>query len=297
MNSQQVRYFLAVAKYKNFTDAAENSFVSQPAITRQIALMEQEIGLQLFKRDKRSVTVTPAGEIMKNAFIHMQAIYEDAVAYAHRATRGQNGTIRVGYINGLMLDMIPNVLKRFSQEYPNVEITFECLSFSALKKGLGDGTIDIGITLLLDVHNLPDLQWEKICSVPDGFVFSKNYPLARRENLTVADFKDAIFYIISPKEVEIVNELLINICKQSGFAPKRINYVSNPGSMLLMAESGQGVTLLDELTFNNIANKDALHFFKLEIVIDILATWKKENTNPLVPIFSSFLIQRHPPSA
>lgn len=296
MNSQQIKYFLAVAKYKNFTDAAENSYVSQPAITKQIALMEQELGLQLFKRDKRSVTITPAGEIMQEAFMQMQLIYENAMAYARRTDKGQTGIIRVGYINGLMLDFIPDVLKRFNQEYPNVEITFECLSFSALKKGLAEGAVDIGITLLLDVHNLPDLQWTKICSVPDGFVFSKNYYLARKENLSVADFRDVIFYIISPKEMK-VNELLINVCNKHGFLPKKINYVSDPGSMLLMAESGQGVTLIDKLTFDNIANRDTLHFFELEIVIDILAAWKKENPNPLIPIFSSFLIKGASPPA
>ncbi|MDR1069773.1 MAG: LysR family transcriptional regulator [Gracilibacteraceae bacterium] len=288
MNSQQIKYFLSVAKYRNFTKAAEHSFVSQPAITKQISLLEREIGLLLFQRDKRSVVLTPAGEIMQQALLEIQNLYERAVQEAREIDRGLTGRLRVGYINGLLLETIPLVLNDFSQTYPQVEVSFECLSFSALKKGLAEDSIDLGITLLLDVYNRPDLQWELICAVPDGFVFSRDSWFTRQKDLTVADFREAVFYIISPGECN-VDELFHKICQLHGFLPKNVRYVADPGSMLLMAESNQGVTFLDRLTYDNIANRDKLCFFELDVVIDILAVWKKNNLNPLRQVFITAL--------
>ncbi|MDR1319884.1 MAG: LysR family transcriptional regulator substrate-binding protein [Gracilibacteraceae bacterium] len=227
---------------------------------------------------------------MLRTLLRIQSLYEQAVQEAREIDRGLTGRLRVGYINGLLLEIIPLMLENFSRAYPQVEVSFECLSFSALKKGLTEDSIDLGITLLLDVYNQPDLQWESIRAVPDGFVFSRESWFAQQKDLTVADFREAAFYIISPRECQ-VDELLRQICQPHGFLPKNVRYVADPGSMLLMAESNQGVTFLDRLTYDNIANWEKLCFFELDVVIDILAAWKKGNPNPLLQVFIAALRQ------
>lgn len=294
MNLQQIEYFLAVAQYKNFTDASLKLFVSQPAISKQISLMEKEIGIQLFKRDKRSVIITPAGQIMKEAFMEIKKEYEKALYDANLLNKGYIGKIRFGYLQGLFLDFSPDFINKFYQQFPNVDLSIESLSFSDTEKRLAEESIDLVITYLTDIINIPDLHWEKILSIPKVLVFQKDYPLDHKDNLSVSDFKEAAFYLISPKELN-ANKALIDLCNKHGFSPSTIKYVSDPSALLLMVASGRGVGMVNKLLIENFPYKDSLRYIELEIMDNIVICYKRSNANLITHQVSTFFLNTLPP--
>jgi DNA-binding transcriptional LysR family regulator len=98
MNSLQIQYFLTVAQYLNFSKAAEHHYTSQPSVSRQIALLEKELGFELFFRTKHSVQLTPAGKIVYDEF---SQLYQKAAAVLEKArqtSRGMDGNLNIGYL-------------------------------------------------------------------------------------------------------------------------------------------------------------------------------------------------------
>ena len=105
MNSQQVDYFLSAAKNLNFTKVAEEFYSTQPTVSRQIALLEKELGFELFRRDKGHLRLTVGGAIMAQEFNKVNIIIHDAISRVGRVSEGLEGAISIGYVYGMNTDL------------------------------------------------------------------------------------------------------------------------------------------------------------------------------------------------
>lgn len=152
MNIIQMKYFITAARTLSFTKAAQQLYITQPALSRQILSMEKELNLQLFIRTGRNVRLTPAGRIL---FERFQTIYEDyqkAVLTAKQSFKGLSGKINIGILDGARVgDLFPGTLRHFAANYPNVEINLRNYSFNGLTQRLYDNELDLIITLKFDV--------------------------------------------------------------------------------------------------------------------------------------------------
>lgn len=145
MNIRQLRYFLAVARELNFTRAAEKVGIAQPPLSQQILALEQELGTQLFTRDRRRVRLTAAGDILvdhAHRVINAAAAAEDAVRLVERGARAN---ITVGAVYSAIYSFLPNLLRYFNSLAPNVEVNLREMTIAQQIEGLNEGVIEVGL--------------------------------------------------------------------------------------------------------------------------------------------------------
>ena len=116
MEIRQLRYFISVAEHLNFTEAAKQLFVAQPAVSQQIKSLEKEIGIKLFVRDKHSVQLTPAGKVFLNDAIEMLNRFEDVIKKARKAEIGEVGELSIGFLNAPVKNFLPGLVKDFRRK-------------------------------------------------------------------------------------------------------------------------------------------------------------------------------------
>ncbi|MCC8150181.1 MAG: LysR family transcriptional regulator, partial [Lachnospiraceae bacterium] len=133
MTITQIKYFITAAKCLNFTKAADKLFITQPALSRQIASIEMELNMQLFIRNNRSVKLTPAAVVLLDEFEKIYNDYNLAVAKAQSSFAGLSGELNIGILEGAYVgDLFPGVLQHFAQYYPQVKINLRNYSFNML---------------------------------------------------------------------------------------------------------------------------------------------------------------------
>src|SRR5216684_5412947 len=129
MKLRQLQFFIAVAEELSFSRAAIKLHVAQPSLSTQIKALEDEVGARLFERDKRHVSLTPAGRRFQNRVASVLSLADSAKAEARSTERGQLGTIDLGYTAMSMFSTaLPHAIRRFRQQVPNVVITLRELT-------------------------------------------------------------------------------------------------------------------------------------------------------------------------
>ena len=148
MDLDQIKTFLEVAKQANFSRAAEKVFRSQPAVSAQIRMLEEEYRQRLFDRSGKSVRLTPAGEIFRQFAEEMLRIHRESLDAVANSTGVVRGVLSIGANEGTFLYVLPEILKRFHKLYPEVRISvYRNFSHKVLEK-IEDGSIDLGIVTL-----------------------------------------------------------------------------------------------------------------------------------------------------
>lgn len=143
---RQLRYVVAVAEHRHFRRAAEALGITQPSLSRQVVVVERELGTALFERTARGVVPTAAGAVY---VVHARRVLEQVDAgatEARRAARGQTGSLRLGFVGEALIELLPSLLSRFRSVHPGV--TLECRELSTAQCGaaLVAGDIDLAIS-------------------------------------------------------------------------------------------------------------------------------------------------------
>ena len=249
MNLTKIRYFVEVARCGSFSEAARRLYTAQPNVSKQIAQMEQELDFPLFMRNKRSVKLTPAGQLlydhMKDLPGELETLFEQARALSRREeTRLTIGILEGQEVNSLLLTRL-NLAQAL---YPKLELELERNSFSNLRSGLRNGRYDLIVTLDFDVEQEAEFVVETIFAQPPAIAIHRNHPLAGLEKLEMEQLKDENFVVISPRESPTGYERLMAQCKKTGFTPNVVRQPRSLESLILCVELGVGVALLDQGT-------------------------------------------------
>jgi len=292
VNSQQIEYFLSAARYLNFTKAADEHFTSQPTISRQIALLEDELGFELFKRDKGYLHLTVGGAIMAQEFARSNQIIRDAMARVEKVAGGLEGEISIGYVSGMNTDLYvyPPTIE-FMVEYPAINVMMAAMSFSGLRSKLDSGDFDVIFTFNFELPSIQDVQCLNCYAVTAIIAMSSSHPLAAKENLTPQDFSGQTFLLPSPVE-SVGHRDVKEILKHLGVENVKVKSMNGIESMFFGVRSGDGVTFVDssmDLIYDNRYRYMQLpqeHEFSR---LDIVAVWKKDNLNPIIPIYIELL--------
>ncbi len=288
MTFRQIEYFMSVAEHRNFSSAARALYVSQPAISQQLSMMEQELGYTLFVRNKRFVALTPSGQIFYEACVRMKAIYSDANKQIKHMLHKNTKQLTIGILEGFSFPSLTTALKHFCYSHPENDIHVESHSFSGLTDGLINGHLDLIITILLD-SSLEHIEKKVLMQTPCILVISKNHPLSECEELSIQDFDDDIFYQIANEALPTANSFMNSLYTHFNITPQKVINVPNPSSMLLMLESGVGVGVLDRYCYPELRKYSALRSINIDLKHDVTAAWNSQNTNPLIRQFLNYI--------
>lgn len=287
MTSRQLDYFSTIAECQNFSAAARKLYVSQPAISQQIQVLEEEIGYPLIHRTHHHVELTDYGQLFLQFCQKVKDDYADLCASMNELKKSKENQFTIGLLEGLSMPWFSRLLQDFSEANPDCIISIQSHSFSGLTRALQQNTLDLTLSLLLD-STQPEIRAQKLCESSCMFVISRNHPLSQKEAICIQDFDNSIFYQITQDELPSAPQILADVCQHYGISPKQIIPVPNPSSMLLMLTSGVGVTLLDKYTYPEILKFNSLKTIDTDYSHDLNLMWNVKTENPYTEKFVAY---------
>lgn len=234
-----LRSFLLLSEQLHFRRAAEILHLSQPALSKQIRRLEQELGGQLFIRRSRGMHLTPAGQVLQQRARQVIEDSESAERVTRLAMKGKAGTLRVGFGVATLARGLPNLIMRFRERYPHVDLSVRNMSSSDQTQALLERKIDVGFVRLPvrteEIEALPILK-ERLM-----IVLSEQTPLDAKAGL--ASLRDAPFIIPWRGDSVSFYDHVFRTCRAAGFTPRVVQEVDVFFTALNLVRAGLGVSI------------------------------------------------------
>jgi DNA-binding transcriptional LysR family regulator len=243
MELRHLRYFVTVAEELNVSRASARLRISQPAVSRQLRDLEDELGVELFHRGKSGLKLTRAGEAF---FAHARDLLRrsgDAVKQMAAFRAPAKETLTVGYIAPVLASILTPALRRFAQPHPDVEVTLREMSPAEQVKALREGRID----LALPGNPCPKVESEfaltVLSRIPFHAVLPDNHLFALRKRIALSELKEEDFIGFAEETFPGRNMAICEACQTAGFTPRFRQHVENLTALLALVAAGRGVTL------------------------------------------------------
>lgn len=248
MEIRQLRYFIEVAEREHISEAAVHLHVAQSAVSRQIANLEDELGVELFERVGRNVKLTPIGKIfLEHSISALQAI-DYAKKQIDEYLDPDKGTIKIGFPTSLAGHLLPTVVSAFKKEHPNVAFHLRQGSYNYLIEAVKNRELNLAF-----LGPLPP----KDDSINTSILFTENFsvllpfnhPLAKREKIQLIDLRNDNFVLFP--EGYVLHKIAVEACNSVGFKPKTPSEGEDMDAIKGLVAAGIGVSLLPESSFYN----------------------------------------------
>jgi len=238
MLADKLQYFLAAARHDHIGQAADELNLSQPALSRSIQKLEEELGVQLFDRTGRGVHLNAAGKILLNRVKRASAEFEDARRELAELSNAKRQTIALGYLSTFGIRLIPDLVKGFCDSDPDVEFRLLEGPSPFLTEQLIKGEIDLCVSnQLID----PALVWRPLFNEDLHALIPPGHRLAERESIDLAELAEDMFVALKPGNG--LRQTLDDLCRQAGFIPKIKFEGYEVATLRGLVGSGFGVTL------------------------------------------------------
>jgi len=256
MEMRQLRSFLAVAERMHFTRAAEALHLSQPALSQQIRMLEEELGVKLLERSKRRVQLTPAGVAFRaRAKAALEAAAE-AVSDARMAERGEAGFISIGFVTTAAVVILPRLLDEFCTRFPRAAVELRELEPGAQVEALEHNKITFGISSVPSA--LPSLESRLLAQERMIVAVPSRHPVARRRSVHLEDLAEERFLLPPRGLLSGIHEGIIAACHQAGFEPKSILPIRLAETAVCLVARNLGVALIPE-SFRHLKVKGVVY--------------------------------------
>lgn len=249
MELRQLRYFVEVAEREHVSEAAEHLHIAQSAISRQIARLEEELGVMLFEKVGRNIQLTPIGKIfLLHAKTAIKSI-EFAKYQIEEFLDPEHGTIKIGFPTSLSTHLLPTVISAFKDEQPNIAFHLRQGSYSFLMDAVKNR--DIGLAFLGPVPTKdPDIDGHILFTENMSALLPISHPLSDKKSLRLSDLRNDPF-VLFPKGY-VLNNLAIEACQQAGFTPNIASEGEDMDSIKGLVSAGIGISLLPDSTFYEV---------------------------------------------
>lgn len=245
-NLRQIRYFLSIAEQGGITPAATVLCVAQPALSRQIALLEEELGFALFKREPRGVSLTPAGTHFRERVADLEQSLRDAVAESRQLNCGEAGILRLLHSSSLPVDYFLPAIREFSLAAPRARIDLDRISSEQQVVEIAGGKADIGLIRLPVLRHDPAVHFMELPAERLWVALHQTHRLATRETLNLAELAEEPFVSAVHRERGGLARCVTNLCLNRGFVPRLAPVTSRKTSMLALVGAGFGIAVVPE---------------------------------------------------
>jgi len=244
MELRHLRYFVVVAEEQNVTRAAERLHVSQPALSRQIHDLEEELGVTLFQRTAKSLALSDAGKVFLSEARAVVLRADQAVDAVRAAAANCQGHVRVGYAPSLTAKFLPAALRLFEKTSPGVRVSLHDLSSEECGQRLASGKLDLALSIEPPDAAKRGLVFAPVSSQPVVCAVATTHPLARRRSVSLADLRDEDFVIYAEEDYPEYIVALRRMCAAAGFKPKIAGEYDGATGLITGVESGRGIALV-----------------------------------------------------
>ncbi len=283
-------YFLAVAEELHFRKAAEKLFISQPGLSRQIKQMEEILGTSLFVRNKRKVSLTPAGDYLKSELEFILNHLEVTKKQLKSIGEGNLGEIRIGFLGSAMQNVIPDLLIKLKNKYAGIKANLEELSNKAQVNAVLSDKLDVGFVRLARVPNGIELQpvFEDTFSV----VLPKNHKLNSTSFKGVQQLAEESFVLFSQDYSPLYYDTVMSICEDKGFTPKISHKSVHAQTIFKLVENNLGIAIVPtSLQHGFQMDVKFIELKKISQRAVLSVIWKSDNRNPALQHCIDLLLQ------
>jgi DNA-binding transcriptional LysR family regulator len=244
MELRHIRYFLAVAEERHFTRAAARVGIGQPPLSQQIKDLETEIGTRLFHRVAHGAELTAAGEAFLKAVEEMPSLAERAKRAAQRASRGEVGSLRVGFTTlSVFNGVVPAAIRAFRRAYGDVELALEEASTTRLVAGLKEGSLDVAFLRPGDAAR-EALQLRLLYEEPMIAALPASHPAVAQQAVDLATLRLDPFLLFPRPVGPRLYDSIIDACRKAGFDPMIVQSVPQLVSIITLVAVELGVSIV-----------------------------------------------------
>jgi DNA-binding transcriptional LysR family regulator len=245
MKLRQLQFFTAIAEELSFSRAAVKLHVAQPSLSAQIKALEDELGVRLFERDKRHVSLTPAGRRFRGRAATILSLADGAKADALATARGQLGTIDIGYTALSMFSTaLPQAIRSFRQSHPNVMITLRELPSLEQLHELSERSLDVGILRKVDVSAPKGISIVEWYRTPLVAAIPSDHPIAKSTSLSLAELKNEAFIMYPRRAGTGIYWHVMELCTAAGFRPRVVKEVLESSTIIGLVAAGVGIAVV-----------------------------------------------------
>ncbi len=240
---RHLRYFIAVAEELHFGHAAARLNISQPPLSQQIQILEQQIGARLFARTNRSVSLTEAGKQFLADSRQILTQVDEAAARAARLHHGETGELRIGFTSSApFIKAVSDTLSTFRRRYPDVHIQTRETNTREQIVPLNEGTLDLG---LMRNTQLPDtLAWERVLREPLLAMVPRDHPLANQPSVSLRELAREPFVFFDPHVGTGLYDDILGLMRRYGLTPVITQEVGEAMNIIGLVAAGLGVSIL-----------------------------------------------------
>ncbi|OGW25883.1 MAG: hypothetical protein A2X59_12980 [Nitrospirae bacterium GWC2_42_7] len=284
MELRHLRYFVAVAEELHFTKAAVRLHIAQPPLSQQIHNLEEELGIKLFERVKRTTRLTDAGicffKEAKQILLHV----EQASETARRVDRGETGRLAVGFVGSVVHTFLPKTFRLFRERFPHVELVLYELNSNEQAKAILDKRFDIGF---LYPHFHDDrLQLQTIVRAPFVVAMPNKHILSSLKKIDIKELAQEPFIVLTRSSEPVIRDTFISMCHSAGFSPKIAQEASQIQTVLGIVASGLGICLVPD-HIKNIKRPGVLYkpLSGSPPIVELAVAWRDDSHSPLIESF------------
>nr|WP_255511357.1 MULTISPECIES: LysR family transcriptional regulator [Kribbella] len=278
-----LRSFVVVAEELNVGRAATRLHLTQPSLSRQIAALEHDLGVELFARVKKRFVLTAAGESFLVDARQLLERADEAVRDAQRVQRGELGTLRLRFVQSATFEVLPRLLGAFRAANPDVVLDLETMTTIRQAEALREGRIDVGLFRLGVARGLETRVISRdplVAALPTG------HRLARRKRVGLAELADDPFVLYTRATGPTVFDTIVGHCRAAGFEPEVTQEAAEVQTIVSLVAAGLGVSLLIAPTPR--IDPEAVVYRELSDDLppwELSVAWSPDNRSPVLARF------------
>ena len=278
----QLHAFVVLAEELHFGHAAARLGIAQPPLSQQIRRLEERVGHPLFTREPGRVALTPVGEELLPTARRVLADLAHALITARAVGDGRAGSLRIGFAASLALTILPGLLRRFRDRFPDVHLHIQEMTTAPQISALHDRTIDVGL-LREPSADSTALDFKVVLTERFVAVLPTGHPLAALKRVPLTRLADSPFVILPRHVGPQLHDQILGLCAAAGFTPRVAQHAVEWQTVCGLVEADLGVSLAPEsirrirlggVVFRAI-EPDATR-------TRVAAAWRKTDRNPLI---------------
>jgi DNA-binding transcriptional LysR family regulator len=272
---RHLRYFTAVVQWKGYREASRRLHVAQPAISRTVSDLEEELGLKLFSRIKRLPQLTPEGEAFYAEAVRTLAQAESAINTAKRAATGEIGKLSIGFLGSATYVFLPELVRLFKAQHSGIKLTLQELTPLQQEVAFDKEQIDLGFTRALTTEQSKTFLSRHLYYDPMMAVL----PVSKRittKRVRISDLANETFVLFHREGAPPLFDTILGMCNQAGFSPKVECEPNMMQTVLSIVEAEQGVSIVPACVRN--LRSHGIRFYRLQpddVRVELVAAWKR----------------------
>ena len=258
MELRHLRYFLAVGEALKFTKAAAQLRVAQPALSRQVQDLEDEIGVDLLRRSPRGVTLTAEGKLFLEEVRELLKRADESVERVRALARGEYGELHVGYVQVPTVEILAPALAAFQKAVPRVKVVLHDLSSDELIAGLQNATLELAVMVQLTGEQIAGIEFELLRTYQWCVALNAAHPFARLKSIALEKVAAQPLVVLRRKDYSEYHRILERMFAPISTKPRIAVECDSAGSVITEVEAGRGIVLATTV-LKHVAGKRLLY--------------------------------------